>query len=100
MTNLDDRLDVVPSSPSNDLRLGLSLREEQVLGLITQGFTNQEIADLLFVTLNTIKTHIRSLYRKIGVTSRSRAIIWGARNGFIDVGLSSIRTADPGQVPR
>lgn len=62
---------------------GLSEREEQVLALIAQGLTNQEIADRVFVSINSVKTYIRSAYRKIGVTSRSQAVAWGLRNGII-----------------
>lgn len=61
---------------------GLSDREEQVLALIAQGLTNQEIADRVFVSINSVKTYIRSAYRKIGVSSRSQAVAWGLRNGL------------------
>lgn len=57
----------------------LSEREEQVLALIAEGLTNQEIADRVFVSINSVKTYIRSAYRKIGVSSRSQAVAWGLR---------------------
>ncbi|MBB3042702.1 response regulator transcription factor [Nocardioides soli] len=63
--------------------VGLSDREKQVLALIAQGLTNQEIADRVFVSINSVKTYIRSAYRKIGVGSRSQAVAWGLRNGVI-----------------
>ena len=59
----------------------LSEREEQVLALIVQGLTNQEIADRVYISINSVKTYIRSAYRKIGVRSRSQAVVWGLRNG-------------------
>ena len=64
-------------------REGLTDREAEILALITQGKSNAEVAALIFLSPNTIKTHIRSLYRKIGVQSRSQAVIWGAGNGFL-----------------
>jgi DNA-binding NarL/FixJ family response regulator len=61
---------------------GLSPRESEVLALICQGLTNDDIARSAYITLNTVKTHIRSLYRKIDVTSRSQAVRWGLERGF------------------
>ena len=51
----------------------LSERELEVLHLITEGLTNQEIATRLFLTLNTIKTHTRNIYSKLGVNNRTQA---------------------------
>lgn len=62
---------------------GLTQREAEVLALITQGFSNTEIADRVQLSVNTVKTFIRSCYRRIGVTDRSNAIIWGFQHGFI-----------------
>lgn len=54
--------------------LGLSKREIEVLELLAQGLSNQEIADKLFVSLNTAKTHISSIYSKLGVSRRTQAV--------------------------
>lgn len=62
--------------------VGLSAREVEILALIAQGFTNQEILDKLHLTINTLKSHIRSTYRKIGASSRSQAVAWAMQNGF------------------
>ena len=62
--------------------LGLSQRESEVLTFITRGLTNEEIARRAFLSINTVKTYIRTAYRKIGVESRSQAVAWGYRNGF------------------
>lgn len=62
---------------------GLSAREAEVLALITQGLSNLEVAERTSLSINSIKSHIRSCYRKIGVTSRSQAVIWGVRHGFL-----------------
>lgn len=50
--------------------------------MICQGLSNQEITERIFLGMNTIKTYIRSTYRKINVTSRVRAVIWGLAHGF------------------
>ncbi|AAU38679.1 MULTISPECIES: HTH-type transcriptional regulator MalT [Basfia] len=52
----------------------LTQREWQVLGLIYSGYSNEQISDELQVAATTIKTHIRNLYQKIGVTNRNEAI--------------------------
>ncbi|MCW2774640.1 MAG: LuxR family transcriptional regulator [Nocardioides sp.] len=68
----DSRADVPLGSEA-----GLSGREYQVLTLITEGFTNQEIARQCFLSVNSIKTYVRTAYRKIGVTRRTQAVAWG-----------------------
>jgi ATP/maltotriose-dependent transcriptional regulator MalT len=55
-------------------RLGISQREMEVLQLMAGGATNQEIADTLFVSLNTIKTHTSRLFEKLDVKRRTQAI--------------------------
>jgi len=61
---------------------GLPPRESEVLALITQGYGNQEIADRAHLSINTVKTYIRNCYRRIGVSSRSQAVLWGVEHGF------------------
>jgi DNA-binding CsgD family transcriptional regulator len=55
-------------------RLGISKREHEVLDLMAKGLSNQEIADKLFVSLNTIKTHSSNLFLKLEVSRRTQAI--------------------------
>ena len=62
---------------------GLSAREAEVLALITQGRTNDEIAAQCHLSINSVKTYIRSAYRKIGVERRPEAILWGVDHGFL-----------------
>jgi DNA-binding NarL/FixJ family response regulator len=64
------------------LRAGLSPRQREVLGLIGAGLTNQEIADRLFLSLNTVKTYVRGAYQKIAVDHRSQAVVWVMRQGL------------------
>jgi DNA-binding NarL/FixJ family response regulator len=61
---------------------GLSPRESSVLGLVTRGFSNQDVADELYLSINSVKTYIRSAYRKIGVSSRSQAVAWAIQASF------------------
>ena len=61
---------------------GLSPREAEVIALITQGLSNDEIARLTYLSINSVKTYIRSAYRKIGVARRAQAVIWGMKHGF------------------
>jgi DNA-binding NarL/FixJ family response regulator len=61
---------------------GLTERESEVLALITQGKSNAEVAGLTFLSPNTVKSYIRTVYRKIGVTRRTQAVLWGVNHGF------------------
>lgn len=61
---------------------GLSPREAEVIALITQGLSNQEIADRAYLSINSVKTYIRSAYRKIGVQRRTQAVLWGISHDF------------------
>ncbi|MGH9271915.1 MAG: response regulator transcription factor [Ilumatobacteraceae bacterium] len=61
---------------------GLTDREAEVLALVTQGKSNAEIAGVMYLSVNTIKTYIRSAYHKIGVTTRPHAMLWGIEHGF------------------
>jgi DNA-binding NarL/FixJ family response regulator len=62
--------------------VNLSPRELEVLGLIVAGRSNEELAAELYLSINTVKSAIRSVYRKIGVTSRAQAVAWGVEHGF------------------
>jgi len=61
---------------------GLTDRESEILALITQGKSNAEVAALTFLSPNTVKSYIRTIYRKIDVGSRTQAVLWGVGNGF------------------
>lgn len=55
-------------------RLNISKRELEVLQLMAKGHSNQEIADALFVSLNTVKTHLSNLFLKLEVSRRTQAV--------------------------
>jgi len=61
-------------SINTSIETDLSSRELEVLLSISHGLSNKEIADKLFVSLNTIKTHTANIYSKLGVKSRTQAI--------------------------
>jgi DNA-binding NarL/FixJ family response regulator len=61
---------------------GLSDRESEILALITQGKSNAEVAKLTYLSPNTVKSYIRTIYRKIDVASRTQAVLWGVDHGF------------------
>lgn len=63
-------------------REGLTEREAEILALITQGTSNAEIAAVTHRSPNTIKSQIRAVYRKIGTSSRTQAVLWGVHHGF------------------
>jgi ATP/maltotriose-dependent transcriptional regulator MalT len=53
----------------------LTPRESEILGLLASGGSNQELAQQLFVTTNTIKAHVHHIFDKLGVKSRTQAIV-------------------------
>jgi DNA-binding NarL/FixJ family response regulator len=61
---------------------GLSDRESEILALITQGKSNADVARLTYLSPNTVKSYIRTIYRKIDVGSRTQAVLWGVEHGF------------------
>lgn len=60
----------------------LTRRELVVLGNLSEAVTLEEIASKLFVTRNTVKSQVRSLYRKIGVSTRADAVAWARSAGL------------------
>lgn len=75
------RLQQGPTEPE----AGLTCREREVLALIAEGLSNQEIAGRLFVTCNTLKSYMRSAYRKVGVRTRAQAVRWMCERTSADV---------------
>ncbi|MGH1467912.1 MAG: response regulator transcription factor [Bdellovibrionales bacterium] len=58
------------------LKEGLSNRETEVAELVTQGLSNKEVANRLFVTEKTVKFHLTNIYKKMNVKSRAQLIVW------------------------
>ena len=61
----------------------LTDREVQILGLLAEGKSNKGIAQALFISESTVKTHLKSLFTKLDATSRAEAIAFAARRGLV-----------------
>lgn len=60
----------------------LTDKETLIVSFVSMGIGNKEIAERVSITNNTLKTHLRKIYSKLGVSDRSQAAIWALRNGF------------------
>ena len=69
--------------PESDSVEPLSEREIQVLQLIAEGLTNQEVATRLYLSLHTVKAHARNIYRKLAVRNRTQAVAKGRTLGVL-----------------
>ncbi len=58
----------------------LTSREIEILGMVASGAKNEEIAEKLFISPNTVKTHIYNIFKKIDVPNRLQAALWAAKN--------------------
>jgi NarL family two-component system response regulator LiaR len=72
--------DDVDSASYQDV--GLTPREGEIVSLIVSGLSNREIGERLQLSINSVKTYIRSAYRKMGVERRTQAVLWGLDNGI------------------
>ena len=72
-----------PTRSTNSLNhvtsVNLTKREREILTLITSGRNNQTIADDLFISAHTVKTHIYNIYKKINVANRFQAVLWAIK---------------------
>ncbi len=68
---------------SNQETYGLSEREMEILQLLADGLTNKEIAERLFISIQTVKTHITHIFEKLGVSDRTEAVAAALRRGLV-----------------
>lgn len=62
----------------------LTKREIEILELIVEGDTNSEIAEKLYLTVGTVKTHLRNIFNKLNVSDRTQAAVIALRAGLVD----------------
>ena len=62
--------------------MNLTPREKEVLGFLTKGITNKEIANSLFISEKTVKAHLNSIFKKLNVTRRLQAILYAISRGM------------------
>lgn len=65
-----------PAAPDRRPTDDLSEREREVVDLLVRGQTNKDIAQALFLSVRTVEAHLRSIYAKLGVRSRTEAVLW------------------------
>src|SRR6478672_10142054 len=63
----------------------ISEREREILSLVAMGATNQQIAQQLHISINTVKVHLRNIFEKIGVASRTEATVYAIRQGLVQL---------------
>ena len=79
-----DQPGVKPATPSSSYpAAGLTAREVEVLRLVATGLTDAQVAEKLFISLRTVNAHLRSIYAKLGVGSRSAATRYAVENELI-----------------
>jgi DNA-binding NarL/FixJ family response regulator len=71
-----------PEASQSDVQL--SEREREILNMVARGFSKAECADLLGLSINTIRTHVKNIYRKLEVNSRAEAVFEASHQGILD----------------
>ena len=62
--------------------ISLTEREQEVLDLLAKGLTNKDIAQTLILSVRTVEAHLRNIYSKLGVASRTEAALWAVNHGY------------------
>jgi len=81
--NLKQGIEKIEKLKKTNVAADLSTRELDTLKLIAEDLTNQQVADKLFISLNTVKTHLKNIYLKFGVDSRAKAIAKAKESGLM-----------------
>lgn len=80
-----DPVDDEPETPAEEEAAGLSLREQEVLRRVAMGMSNKEIADKMFISVNTVMTHRRNIARKTGIHAAAGLAIYAIVHGIVSV---------------
>lgn len=67
----------------------LSPREIQVIRLVARGLSNEAIAALLFVSVDTVKTHVRACFRRTRATNRVQLTVWAYQSGLVSISVAT-----------
>jgi DNA-binding NarL/FixJ family response regulator len=84
-THLLGLLDMEPTTEPNKSEILITERERDVLTMFSRGLSYQETADVLGITINTVREYTKSIYRKLSVHSRNEAIFEALQQGWISV---------------
>ena len=69
---------------ANNLLNELTAREEEVLGLLVQGENYKNVAQKLFISETTVKTHVNNIFQKLQVSEKTQAVLYAINNGFLN----------------
>ncbi len=83
LTEFKDLETGAETKPAQEAESNLSPREDEVLRLVAQGATNKEIGDSLFISENTVKTHLRNILDKLHLANRSQAAAYAVKKGLV-----------------
>ena len=72
-----------------DEAAGLTKRETEILRLTAEGYSNSQLARMLWVTEQTVKFHLSNIYRKLEVSNRTEASRWAQRNGLLNADVAA-----------
>ncbi len=74
---------IQPHGTDLSIAVKLSDREREVLRLVTEGYTNRQISSILFISVNTVKTHVNSIFNKMGINDRTQAAVLAIRHKIV-----------------
>ena len=83
LTEFQDLTVEVKKKPAEEINADLSPREGEVLQLVAKGATNREIGDALFISENTVKTHLQNIMEKLHLANRSQAAAYAVKKGLV-----------------
>lgn len=85
--------------PDNESALQLSERERQILEMVATGASNQQIAHQLVISVNTVKVHLRNIFEKMGVQSRTEATMRAIQEGWVKVAEDTAKPVEISTAP-